>query len=55
MLRAAAKNHHDVTVLVDPADYAKVLGELESTGSTTLETRFGLARKVFEHTAVTTP
>lgn len=51
MLRAAAKNHHDVTVLVDPADYAKVLGEIESTGNTTLETRFGLARKVFEHTA----
>jgi len=51
MLRAAAKNHHDVTVLVDPADYAKVLAEIAATGNTTLDTRFGLARKVFEHTA----
>ncbi|MDD2457126.1 MAG: bifunctional phosphoribosylaminoimidazolecarboxamide formyltransferase/IMP cyclohydrolase [Eubacteriales bacterium] len=51
MLRAAAKNHHDVTVLVDPADYAKVLAEITATGNTTLDTRFGLARKVFEHTA----
>ncbi len=51
MLRAAAKNHHDVTVLVDPADYDVVLAELEATGNTTLGTRFHLARKVFEHTA----
>ena len=51
MLRAAAKNHHDVTVLVDPADYPTVLSEIKSTGNTTLKTRFGLARKVFEHTA----
>ena len=51
MLRAAAKNHHDVTVLVDPADYAKVIEESEATGNTTLGTRFNLAKKVFEHTA----
>ena len=51
MLRAAAKNHHDVTVLVDPADYATVLAELKEQGETSGETRFRLARKVFEHTA----
>jgi phosphoribosylaminoimidazolecarboxamide formyltransferase/IMP cyclohydrolase len=51
MLRAAAKNHQDVTVLVDPADYAAVLAEIESQGDTTLPTRQRLARKVFEHTA----
>ncbi len=51
MLRAAAKNHHDVTVLVDPADYAQVLAEIKAEGQTKLSTRFALARKVFEHTA----
>ena len=51
MLRAAAKNHHDVTVLVDPSDYAVVLRELHDQGETTEATRFRLARKVFEHTA----
>lgn len=51
MLRAAAKNHHDVTVLVDPADYARVLAEIKADGDTSLTTRFDLARKVFEHTA----
>lgn len=51
MLRAAAKNHHDVTVLVDPADYPAVLSELRDQGETTPATRFRLARKVFEHTA----
>jgi phosphoribosylaminoimidazolecarboxamide formyltransferase / IMP cyclohydrolase len=33
MLRAAAKNHADVTVLVDPADYAGVLAEIDASGS----------------------
>lgn len=51
MLRAAAKNHHDVTVLVDPADYPAVLDQIREQGDTTLATRFRLARKVFEHTA----
>ena len=51
MLRAAAKNHNDVTVLVDPADYPAVLEEIRTNGDTTLNTRFRLARKVFEHTA----
>ena len=36
MIRAAAKNHADVTVVVDPADYATVLGELAQHGGTTI-------------------
>ena len=51
MLRAAAKNYHDVTVLVDPDDYGHVLEEIRQQGDTTEQTRFSLARKVFEHTA----
>jgi phosphoribosylaminoimidazolecarboxamide formyltransferase/IMP cyclohydrolase len=51
MLRAAAKNHADVTVLVDPADYSAVLGELASRGDTTLATRSRLAVKCYAHTA----
>jgi phosphoribosylaminoimidazolecarboxamide formyltransferase/IMP cyclohydrolase len=47
MLRAAAKNFQDVTVLTDPADYPRVLWELKSSGNTSLETRFYLARKVY--------
>ncbi|MHB1485441.1 MAG: bifunctional phosphoribosylaminoimidazolecarboxamide formyltransferase/IMP cyclohydrolase [Saccharofermentanales bacterium] len=51
MLRAAAKNHHDVTVITDPSDYPIVLDEIRQYGETTKETRFYLAKKVFEHTA----
>ncbi|MBE0584117.1 MAG: IMP cyclohydrolase [Desulfofustis sp.] len=51
LLRAAAKNFHDVTVIVDPADYEQVLTEIRSSGSTTLTTRFRLACKVFELTS----
>lgn len=51
MLRSAAKNFNDVTVIVDPADYAVVLKELQDTGTTTYDTRYGLALKVFETTA----
>ncbi len=51
MLRAAAKNYHDVTVLVDPADYPQVLREMKATGNTTLKTRFYLAAKVFALTS----
>lgn len=51
MLRAAAKNHHSVTVVVDSADYQVVLKELEQNNDTSKETRFHLALKVFEHTA----
>ena len=51
MIRAAAKNHNDVTVITDPADYEKVLSELREKGNTTYETRRYLAYKVFAHTA----
>ena len=51
MLRAAAKNYRDVTVLVDPADYPQVIREMKETGNTTLKTRFRLAAKVFALTS----
>jgi len=52
MLRSSAKNFRDVTVIVDPADYAPVLEEMKANnGATTLETRFRLARKVFRITS----
>jgi phosphoribosylaminoimidazolecarboxamide formyltransferase/IMP cyclohydrolase len=51
MLRAAAKNHADVTVLVDPADYAAVLAEIDDSGETSIDTRLRLAAKAFAHTA----
>lgn len=51
MLRASAKNHEYVTVVVDPIDYAVVLEELKGNGETTKETRRRLAAKVFRHTA----
>jgi phosphoribosylaminoimidazolecarboxamide formyltransferase/IMP cyclohydrolase len=51
LLRAAAKNFHDVTVIVDPADYPQVLAELREHGCTTLKTRFRLAVKVFQLTS----
>ncbi|MFP7299596.1 bifunctional phosphoribosylaminoimidazolecarboxamide formyltransferase/IMP cyclohydrolase [Neobacillus niacini] len=51
MLRASAKNHQYVTVVVDPADYNKVIEELKAEGKTTLETRRKLGAKVFRHTA----
>jgi len=51
MLRSAAKNFKDVTVIVDPDDYAGVLKEMEaSSGETLLSTRFRLAKKVFRLT-----
>ncbi|MCG8426325.1 MAG: bifunctional phosphoribosylaminoimidazolecarboxamide formyltransferase/IMP cyclohydrolase [Chromatiales bacterium] len=52
MLRAAAKNHADVTVVVDAADYQRVLKEMsENSGAVTADTRFDLAVKTFEHTS----
>ena len=51
MLRSAAKNLESVTVVTDPADFARVVKELESAGETTLETRLELARKVFATTS----
>jgi phosphoribosylaminoimidazolecarboxamide formyltransferase/IMP cyclohydrolase len=51
MLRSAAKNHAGVAVVVDPADYARVLAELRAAGEVGAATRFALAQKVFAHTA----
>ena len=51
MLRAAAKNHAGVAVVVDPADYARVLDEIRRRGGVADATRFALAKKVFAHTA----
>jgi phosphoribosylaminoimidazolecarboxamide formyltransferase/IMP cyclohydrolase len=51
MLRAAAKNHAHVGVVVDPSDYAALLEELRDKGSLGDETRRRLARAAFAHTA----
>jgi len=51
MLRAAAKNHHDVAVVVDPADYDDISRELMEKKSLSDETCFKLAKKVFAATA----
>jgi phosphoribosylaminoimidazolecarboxamide formyltransferase/IMP cyclohydrolase len=52
MIRAAAKNHADVTVVVEPQDYAAVLAELaEHGGMTTLALRKRLAAKAYARTA----
>jgi phosphoribosylaminoimidazolecarboxamide formyltransferase/IMP cyclohydrolase len=47
MVRAAAKNHAHVAVLIDPSDYDDVLGEIERDGSTSAATRRRLAAKAF--------
>jgi phosphoribosylaminoimidazolecarboxamide formyltransferase/IMP cyclohydrolase len=51
MVRASAKNHAHVTILVDPSDYESVLTEIREHGGTTLATRRRLARTAFAHTA----
>ncbi len=51
MVRAAAKNHDHVAVVVDPADYGTVLDELRAKGSLSIDTRRRLARQAFAHTA----
>ncbi len=52
MVRAASKNHESVTVIVDPADYPQVLGDLDANdGATSIDTRSSLAAKAFAHTA----
>ena len=52
MIRAAAKNHPDVTVVVDPQDYAPLLAELKTHGgATTLALRQKLAAKAYARTA----
>ncbi|MEZ5537759.1 MAG: bifunctional phosphoribosylaminoimidazolecarboxamide formyltransferase/IMP cyclohydrolase [Thiolinea sp.] len=52
MVRASAKNHAHVAIVVDPADYAQVLSDMaENGGRVSPATRFSLATKAFEHTA----
>ena len=51
MLRAAAKNYQDVSVVIDPTDYEQVLSEIKETGAVSVKTNFYLAAKVFNHTA----
>ncbi|MBU3709782.1 MAG: bifunctional phosphoribosylaminoimidazolecarboxamide formyltransferase/IMP cyclohydrolase [Burkholderiaceae bacterium] len=52
MLRSSAKNHKDVVVICDPADYQRVLDEMKANaGEVSRDTRFDLAIKVFAHTA----
>lgn len=50
MVRSAAKNHRDVAVVVDPADYDELLAQLV-TGGTDYDLRYRLALKAFRHTA----
>lgn len=51
MLRSAAKNWADVTVVCDPADYAQVVAELRAEGNTRRDTRLKLSAKAYTHTA----
>ncbi len=51
MLRSAAKNYQDVAVVVDPRDYGQVLTELKEKKQVSLDTKFYLMQKVFEHTS----
>ncbi|MEM1155510.1 MAG: bifunctional phosphoribosylaminoimidazolecarboxamide formyltransferase/IMP cyclohydrolase [Pseudomonadota bacterium] len=52
MVRAAAKNHRFVNIVVNASDYPTILAEMKAHGgATTLETRFDLAIKAYEHTA----
>ena len=51
MLRSAAKNYNDVTVVCDPADYDTIIAEINATGNTKLETRLQLSAKAYTHTA----
>ena len=51
MLRSAAKNHKDVSVICDPADYAMVVEELKKGEKVAYDVNYKLALKVFQHTA----
>ncbi len=51
MIRAAAKNHAHVAVVVDPSDYSEILSELKALGSVSADTKRSLALKAFELTA----
>jgi phosphoribosylaminoimidazolecarboxamide formyltransferase/IMP cyclohydrolase len=52
LVRAAAKNFHDVLVVVSPADYPAVLAQLDRSGGPSRAFRFDLAKKAFAHTGV---
>ena len=52
MLRSAAKNFRDVTVVCDPNDYPTIIEELTLNGNTQYETRIRLSAKVYTHTAL---
>lgn len=52
MLRSAAKNFRDVTVVCDPDDYDTVLNEIRNTGNTEPATRLRLSAKAYTHTAL---
>lgn len=51
MVRSAAKNHHYVTIVTDPADYSKVTEEITANSDTSLATRKSLAFKAYSLTA----
>ncbi len=51
MLRSAAKNWRDVTVVCHPEDYAGVIAQIRALGNTTLETRLRLSAEAYSHTA----
>jgi phosphoribosylaminoimidazolecarboxamide formyltransferase/IMP cyclohydrolase len=51
MIRAAAKNHKDVTIIVDPSDYQQTIDSIKATGGMDDTSRFNFAVKTFEHTA----
>ena len=51
MVRSAAKNWKDVTIVCDPADYDTVLDEIRTNGFTSDETRLKLSAKAYTHTA----
>lgn len=51
MVRSSAKNHKYVSIVVDPADYKRVMEDIKNEGGVTLTTRQQLAAKAFAHTA----
>lgn len=51
MLRSAAKNYKDVTVVCDPSDYNLIIDEIKAHGNTTPDTRLKLSAKAYTHTA----
>ena len=51
MLRSAAKNYKDVTVVCNPEHYAKIIEEIKANGNTTVETRLQLSAEAYTHTA----